>query len=238
MKTCFAIVALVSAAAGIASADMVDMRYTGGGKGRVVRISHPNGAANVFTGQLKHTLINPVGPEAATIAGDHVTFCTDVSQFVTRDFLQYTLTDAANVPGGSPMGPDRAAAIQDIYNFAGVNILTEGTSNDAAAAFQLAVWEIVHDYSPINGLASISLASGLFTATKTNGDAFGSGIMTQFNTFIGAIGSERANAFTLVGLTSGVAQDQIVAIAVPAPGPAALAGLGALCFAVRRRKAV
>ena len=69
MNNRFAIVALMTAAvAAVASADTVEMRFTGSAKGRVVRISHPAGAANVFAGQLNHSLINPVGPDATAIA--------------------------------------------------------------------------------------------------------------------------------------------------------------------------
>ncbi len=228
--------ALVSAAlSGVVSADTVDLRYTGSGRGRIVQISHPGGGANVFSGQLTHNIINPVGSQAAAIAGVHNTFCTDVSQYVTRDFRSYTLTNIANVPNVSPMGTARAAAIQDVYDYAGVNILSGATTNDAAAAFQLLVWEIIHDYSPTGGLASLSLSSGAFRAATTSGNALGTGIMSQFNTFVASIGAVNATRFNLVGLTNGEAQDQIVALAIPAPGPVALAGLGALCFAGRRR---
>lgn len=237
MNNRIAIVALMTAAvASVAAADTVDMRFTGSAKGRVVRITHPGGAANVFSGQLVHSVINPVGPQATAIAGEQVTFCTDITQYITRDYQQFTLTDAANVPGASPMGIDRAEALHDLYNYAGWDIMSNIATNDAAAAFQLAVWEIVNDYNPISGLSSINLTSGLFRASKTDGNALGSGIMYQFNTFIAAIGSEGGSSIGLIGLANPGSQDQLVAVTIPAPGPAALAGLGALCLSARRRR--
>ncbi len=237
MNTRFAIVALMSAAvAGIAAADTIQMRYTGGGKGSVVRIYHPTATMNVFAGQMNQSLINPVGPQAQAIAGNHVTFCGDVAQYVTREYQDFTLTDIANIPNNTPVGADRAAAIRDIFNYAGINILTAEATNNAATAFQLAIWEVMHDYNPLSGLSSISLASGNFRSTKTDGSALGSGIMAQFNAFIGSIGAESANRMSLVGLTHPGSQDQILAMAIPAPGSAALAGLGTLCLAARRRR--
>ena len=103
--------------------------------------------------------------------------------------------------------------------------------HDFAAAFQLAVWEIITDYNPADQFA-LGITTGNFRATRTDGNPLSSGVMNHLTSLFAAVGAGH-NPDTLLGLRSTTHQDQI--IPVPAPGSAALAGLGLLCLAGRRR---
>ncbi len=96
---------------------------------------------------------------------------------------------------------------------------------DKSAAFQLAVWEIVHDMNP-------DLSSGQFRANTTTP------AVTLASTWLSAVSSpgySRADALpTLMVLQSSSAQDQIVAI--PTPATAALSAIGLGAIAARRRR--
>lgn len=235
--TTFAVVAaVVAAAAGAASADTVNAKFVGTGKGANVKIIGPGVNQNVFAGQLKHELSGGTGL-GAMLNGTYVTYCSDISQYVTSTTKTYTVLPVEQVPGASPMGLNKASALRNLYTFgAGAQLLNTAT-NDYAAAFQIAVWEIVHDYNSNLGVSSLSLTGGSFQAKNTNGNALPSGIATQLNTLFAGIFNlpEGANPVDIAGISHATAQDQIVT--VPTPGALALAGTGGLLFIKRRRKA-
>lgn len=234
MKT--TMIAAAVAAAGVASgamaADTVSMKFTGKGAGSNVKATYYSTTLNVFAGQLKHTITNGTG-WSSRLNGDRLTFCTDFNEYVTSSFKTYLVVDPRWTPNSAPMGVDKADAIRDIYTTAGIAISQTGLSNDMATAFQLAVWDIVADYSASTGVAGLGLSGGHFKATTTGGGSLSSSIMTKYNTLINSIGHTARNA-PVLGLTNNGAQDQLVY--VPTPGAVSLAGLGGLLAARRQRR--
>ncbi|MFA6046399.1 MAG: Cys-Gln thioester bond-forming surface protein [Phycisphaerales bacterium] len=233
MKTRICTVSALVLLAGVAQADMINVQFTGTGAGSNVHINSPSFNGNVFAGQLKHTLSNGTG-DAAAYNGNYLTYCTDLAQHVTSSTKTYDVVSITQLPDGSPMGAVKANAIRSLYSAANSAQSGVGTSNDLATAFQLAVWEIVTDFNPVASNAGLSITGGNFHATTTNGGSLSSGILNQLNTLFAAA-SAGAGGTDLVGIRSGQYQDQILPIAVPAPGAAALASLGLLCMTGRRR---
>ncbi|MGD9690201.1 MAG: hypothetical protein AB7K52_11160 [Phycisphaerales bacterium] len=235
--TAFAIGA--ASGAGITCADTVTMSFEGTGRGSNVRATFfDDDAINVFAGQLRHDITSGTG-QAAALVGEHRTFCADFDQRVSSASSMFTVVAPVDLlVQGQPLGADRAQALLGIFFTFGSAAINPDATNDFAAAFQLAVWEILYDFNADAGASSLNLTGGNIRFTKTSGSALGSGIVNQFNTIVGAIASEGA-VNGLFGLQSGVRQDQLIYgnSLVPAPGALAVAAMGALAV-TRRRRAV
>lgn len=233
IRTLALIVGACAVSAG-AFADTINVAFTGTGHGRNVRITYGTTSQNVFAGQLKHTLSSGTGA-AAAYNGNWLTFCTEVTQHVTSTAKPYDVVGLSLVPGSSPMGAAKASLVTSLYNLAGASALAPAAADDLAAAFQIAVWEIVGDYSSSTGRSSLNLASGWFKATQTDGSALSSGISNYLNTWFNAIGSGTpvTGSVAALGVTNDTSQDQL--IMVPAPGAFALAGVG-MGLLVRRKR--
>jgi hypothetical protein len=234
MKTTrFAVTAAaIATVAGAASADVVSMKFLGTGAGQNVKWKLNGGSeTSTFAGQLRHDITSGTGL-GADFVGEHLTYCTDIFQYVSGSYKTFDIVALETAPNASPMGFDRAQALYDVFSVYTDSALLSGIDNEFAAAFQVAIWEIVTDYNAGSGLASINMDSGNFKLTKVNGS---SSRTSTFNAHLADIfGTIGAGAATnLVALSSGSAQDQL--FYVPAPGPLALAGTSMFMLARRRR---
>ena len=167
MLTRVGVVVVTGAFTGVAAADTVDVKFLGTGNGTANWVSVKGNARYVFAGQLEHRFSNGVG-QGEQIDGDFITFCTDLTQFVsglTRTFTVENLEDLPQSPGVLPMGADAAQAVFDIYKAAGGAQLDPGADKALASAFQLAIWEIVYDYDAQAGVASLDVGDGDFRVT-------------------------------------------------------------------------
>lgn len=225
---------VVVAAASVATADTVQMNFVGTGSGRNVRIYTDSGARNVFAGQLIHNFSGGTG-SLTSMTGNRFTYCVDINQFVSGSSRTYDLMPISSLTLANPMGADRAQAITDIFNAQPFWPTEASVSNDYASALQLVIWDIITDYNSSSGLSSLSLTSGSFRATKTDGGALSLGIVSHYNTFVGYIGGSASAGIGMLGFGNSSYQDQITPTSIPAPGAGMLAGLGGLALARRRR---
>lgn len=232
MKTIAVAIATVAVAAS-ANAGFVDMKFLGTGEGSNVKSTHFGNTRNVFAGQLRHRIANGLGTEAA-LNGDHRTFCADFYETVSSSFTPYEVVEIELVSDTAPMGNVKAGAIRSIYTASGAAALDSNASSSLAAAFQLAVWEIVTDFDGTMG--SLSITAGNFSAKKTDGNALSTTINNHLAALFAAVASSNEGLPNLVGLRSQCAQDQLVmGFSIPTPGTAVLASLGILCVGRRRR---
>lgn len=225
-------VAALATLSGVASADVVSMKFLGKGSGQNVKWKLNGGSeTSTFAGQLRHDITSGTGI-GADFVGEHLTYCTDIYQYVSSSYKTFDIVALDTAPNSSPMGMGRAQALYDVFSVYAPMTLISGIDNEFAAAFQIAIWEIVTDYNDGVGLSSINVDGGNFKLTKVNGS---SSRTSAFNTHLADIfGTIGAGASTnLVALTNGGAQDQLFHI--PAPGPLALAGAGMFMLARRRR---
>lgn len=218
--------------AGTASADVVTMKFVATGAGQNIKFKLNGGSEkSVFAGQLRHTITGGTGI-GADWAGDHLLFCTDIYEYVSTSSKSFEIIGLEDAPNSAPMGTDKAQALYDVYHAFGGATMIAGIDNEFAAAFQVAIWEIVTDYNAGTGLSSLDLGTGSFQVTKVNGS---SARTTTFNGYLsdifGAIGS--GSSAGVVALSNNGAQDQLFVI--PAPGSVALAGSGLLMLGRRRR---
>lgn len=207
--------AVVSAAA----ADFTDVSFTGVGASQYVDLVSPGLNGNVEVGQLLVNLSNSTGG-SGYLDGNHIAFCADVYHMVSGAAQTYEIVPLTGIPDTSPMGAAEAQALADIYSFAAG--AQYGMDADYAVAFQLAIWEIIHD------LDNLDISSGNFQASGLT-----AGASAALSSLLGAVGTN--GSAQLIALTSGQYQDLI--IEVPAPGALALLGLAGLTGRRRARRA-
>lgn len=226
-----AIAAMVSAPA---LADTVDVKFLGTGAGTSVKINLNGNQTNVFAGQLIHHFSNGTGA-GAQLNGTFVTFCTDLTEYVTSTTKTYNVVGIEDMPNSAPMGAAKAQAIADLYAYAAGSQIALAATDNIAAAFQIAVWEIVTDFNALAVNNGLSLSAGSLKVTKTNGSSLGSTLTSTIAAMFSALGTNSSGS-GILGVSRAGSQDQLVVVPLPAPGILALAGLGGV-VALRRRLA-
>lgn len=220
-STCIIASLAICGMTGVAAAETVTAKYTGQGAGMSVNI---NGGSQ-WAGQLHYTLSNS-GP-VYQIDGQWITFCTELGQNTNGSNQTYQVMDLSDLPTpGQGMGEAKADLIAAMYYVAdGAQYVS---NNTYAAAFQVAIWEIVADFD--GTLESLNLATG--GLTSTTGGTFAS---TVADLLTAAYDSTAQSI--LVGLGNNSYQDQILELPgfIPAPGALALLGLAGVVAGRRRR---
>jgi hypothetical protein len=225
-------VAAATAVMTCAHAGTVDVEFTGTGLGRSVRTHLDGRSQSVFAGQLRHAFSSGT-EQCSSLDGDYLTFCTELTQYVTSHESPYECLALEGAPPTHAMGAVRAQALRDLYAYAdGTQFATAGTDDnrDLAAAFQIAVWEIVYDYD--GTLASLDPAAGNLRVTKTDGNPLSSSITNYLDSFFGGVGTG-AELPELFAVTNDQYQDQLVMIPLPLPLAMGAVGLAAVIW--RRR---
>lgn len=228
-------IAVVSAGA---SALTVNMNFTGVGMYKSGLNLMDNGVAKngVTAGELKWTVT--ASNWAGAPAGTNIkTFCTDLYQYAGNGSLAVTKLWDAPVPGPA-MGKDRARLIEKLY---AAKYSESDDSGDKAAAFQLAIWEIIYDsnFNPAavgsgRVAAGIGIDAGDFSLTNQS-----TAFKNLVNSFLDAAfaSSTRTNLVALSAPHAGSSnprQDQIYF--APLPTASGLAGAGLLAIGARRRR--
>lgn len=235
MRSKIALAALVAAAGG-AAADSVDLAYTGPGNGRSVSIVANGTSTNVFAGQLNFNVVNGTGSTGVLLNGSLMTYCIDVLERIGSGSRTYDLAELEDAPvtsGGivPAMGADKAAAIGRLYTAAAGDQFT--ANDDFAAAFQLAVWEVIADFGTTG--ATLDIDDGNFQVSSS----INAGTQSVLNGLLAAAADDTVGVFQGLGaLTNAGFQDQLYSVAIPLPGAAGLAAVGLAGVMVTRRRRV
>jgi hypothetical protein len=228
-------------AAAPARADIVTSTFSDVNPGEVATISSTNPNIGTLSGWAGvYNFTNATG----AITGDYSGFCIDIAQDIYGgQTVTFTVAALSSAPTpGNPMGQLRANLIGELwYN----DYSSIGSSNTNAAAFQLAIWEIINEQNlSTNGL---NLTNGTFqtsAAYSSYPDTLDQNTISLANNWLAALdmsgnGNQASN---LVALTSDQYQDYIVQVtATPAPPGLVLGVIGGLNLMVTslwcRRKA-
>lgn len=220
----FAAVSIVATLAAAASADPVQMHFGGTLRGNNVSIRVNGGSSyNVFAGSVIHDID---GVRA-------VTYCIDPDQWAATGTNVFERTSIEQALAHRSYNSEKAWAIAELSSLAGQDIWSETASKDLASAFQIAVWEVILDYTPGMGGSSLNLGAGNFQAAGTNGQALSGSISSIVNQLFGSMQFGQTNTNHYQAFANSRHQDFMTQ--VPAPGAAALALMGLPLLATRKR---
>ena len=225
MKTGIAIAAALMAATASTGAEAAYMingyAWSPGALTANIRYTPTNLNLNVGVGRVK--LTGTEQPGGAPVS--FLTYCVDI--FHT---LQPAVFNFASVSTLVP-SPTKQTQLLTLLANADPLIAAAANKNEAAAAVQLAVWEIANETT-----GSYSFATGTFRSSGGNSD----GARTLASTYLGKVtsGAWSAPVGQLKMLYSPTSQSQLLA-AVPEPATWAMmiAGFGLVGAASRSRRA-
>src|SRR5688572_5663803 len=164
-----------------------------------------NGTADFADAGVFHWIRSATNPgtyAGIPLAGQKFdAFCLEPDQEIPSGAnVAYTVVDLASAPPdgatGGVMGAAKADQISELWGRFRTAIGTDGVK---AAAFQLAIWEIVTD-------SGKDLAGGVFRADTST--AAGGTIANQAQAWLNAVNGTGAKA-NLLAMSSGVDQDQV-----------------------------
>jgi hypothetical protein len=215
-------VAAAATLAASAAAGPVSFDYVGPGSTEWVRLSVDGVESNVLAGSFVHLL-----------EGQRVmTYCLDPDQAALEGPGTFDLVGLAGGLAGRGDVNDRKQAILRMANQAGPGLFADLPDTELAVAFQMAVWEIVIDFDPVVGRASLDINTGDLIVTRTNGNAIGGGAAAAAQLLLDAAVFGDTGGLDFIALTDPEHQDFFT---VPTPGALALLAVAAPA-AIRRRR--
>jgi len=128
-------------------------------------------------------------------------FCIDLKQMISGHWKPYTLSavEAAPLDDGSPYGPMGSAKANAIRELWGEHFDEIGGSSLNAAAFQVALWEIIYENAPNDPVNAWDAGAGRIHIDSS----VDASIVEQANLWLGAIGDDEQDLdTTLIALTN------------------------------------
>ena len=180
-----------------------------------------NAGVNNFTRSSSNNSSNDYTGPGLTKGGTFQAFCIELNQSVsTNSWVDYQITplsDSPNpgtgIPGVNGMGAAKATALQKLWFSYFADALI---SNVNAAAFQLAVWEIVYEgeVGEADGTPAYNVGNGNFRYMTTGSTA--NTIKNLANTYLAGYANATGLA-NLIALSANGKQDMVTALPPPPP---------------------
>ena len=226
MKTTILTTLAVAAFAGTALADTINATFTGvsPGQGVSIRINGDNMNTQAGVFNFLRSASNP-----GTLPGFTPTFqgfCIDLTESVSNghdySWSTYSLANAPTSAAGA-MGATRAQRLGRLFANQYTSLAGAANQAQAYAAFQLAVWEIVSD----DGL---DLEHGAFRVTSAP-----SGTQALAQSWLEHVSAGSGWSLVAIDDPTNDCDGHQGYVLAPAPGAAALMGLGLITAGRRRR---
>jgi len=212
--------AVAATAAASCHAGPVTFDYDGTGKGRNVSVMTEGfHSGRVYAGSIRHM----VDGELA------ITYCIEPDQWAqtgTKTFDRVSLEQGLSHRASAGA---KAAAIAELADSLGESLWTTSTDRDTAAAFQIAVWEIVRDLDTENEPGSLRFDDGSFRV-KGSGN-----LVASAESMLSGLSFNRGSGSGYEAFTDDTKQDFMTRV-VPTPAGFALAGTALPMLISRRRK--
>mgnify|MGYP006293167773 CR=1 FL=1 len=183
-------------------------------------------------------------------AGDTMyTFCTEITEYVQQgNSYNYDEMSLGNLPTPpdnelEPMGGFRAGLMSELYSnhfFEAAGLNGHSFNNQKAAAFQLAVWEVVYQDADSGNETSLSSLNDMtLDVTSADGGGFwatgiASATQNLANTWLSELVGNTGVGDGMIGLGSDGNQDQVTMVPLPAPAMLAAVGLGGVIIGRKR----
>ncbi len=220
-----AMLALVSLSHQAQASLMLDASYNNGFDGESISISHNGVSSRPGVGLLTFDLAQNTPTDSLPFMLNGLTietFCVEFTQGVINGWQSYSLVETSQV-----FSSVQSEAIERLYTAYHGQVGSSANN----AAFQLALWEVVHE----THASSWDLTTGNFQATSNVS------IVNMANSWLSSLDSIESQ-FSLYVLTNSSSQNQLVFSgvpldtppSVPAPATLGLFGLGALLLLRRR----
>lgn len=218
--------------AGVSAADSVTMKRVGYGEGVRAQLTVNGTTFNQLVGASVFQISGGTGI-GASMTGVHQGFSLAIPSPTAPREIDRTYLLSGLSGTWATLTADQSTAVQAAAGAAGSALYT---SRDAAAAFQLALWEITSDFVP-GQASSLNMATGSFRARGLDGSELTVGVSTWLDTLFTAVGQPAALANGLIGAAPEASGPPPVVIQIPLPSAvwAGLAGLAAIAVARRRK---
>lgn len=222
MKTIITGIAMF-AAAGSCVAGPVTFEYVGTSRGRNVQITVDSVfSGTVYAGSIMHRVDGQ----------DLLTFCIDPDQAAQNKIANFERTQVWKAIDHYGEGKAKAAAIAELADSIGASLWTTGANQDIAAAFQIAVWEIIKDFS----VAAASQESQWFDLDSGGFKASGgSSIFKHATNMLSSLSFTRGDGSGYIAYANDKHQDFMGQV-IPTPASIALVAAGVPMLVNGRRR--
>ncbi len=208
---------ILAISAGLAGADIVQFEFLGTVAGTSMQTTLDGTRdRDGYAGSILH----------AVDGIESITYCAEIRQSASFGIENFEAVDpTAAFTRDAGIG----RVVAELGDIAGDAVWGAGASDIDAAAFQIALWEVIEDYDSGLGAASIDLSSGAFISTGIQAG------LDRAQQWLDLLQFDRADASGYTAYVNDQYQD-FIGRTIPTPGALAIAAVGAPLLASRRRR--